>query len=824
MLARSSGNPAIAFASPATGGIIPGFTAWFSIPRRGRYILQGHGCNIPRGVRNDSRTYGSRRRRVLLAFLLLTTAAPAFGQDASRIRVKSVRYEGLSRVNEAYVQDIVGVRAGDDVPREALELAVRRLLRTGRFVSARYDVRQDPDGSHVTFVLGERSIVTAVLFEGNSRFTGGQLLETANIPVNEPIDWFQVQTAADTIETKYRGEGYGDVTVTADRAHFEETGELIFRIDEGVRVRIREIEFEGNTAFEDKTLKKELSSKTAFWFFRSGAFNADVAEADASAVQKFYRDRGYLDARASYRRELSDDGEDLRLVFTIEEGEPYSIRRITFEGNEAFSTEELREIMTSKEGEVIQQRKVDADMREIQSRYWALGHIYVTIRPERTFAEEPGLVDLKITINEGGQFRVGKVVVRGNAQTKDKVVRRALDLYPPDDLLDLNEAREAEQQLVESRIFSSARVIPIGEEEGRRDVVIDVKEAERQDNIVFGLGITSDNGAVGSLTLDLQNFDLFDYPRSFSEFRQFRSFLGGGQRFRVELQPGTQVSRFRVDFTEPYLMDKPLRFDFSGYLFDRGRDGYNEQRAGMIVSLGKRFERGPLHGWSGELALRVEGVSIDDRDLFAARDIREAEGSHVLTSLKGTLLRDRTDSRFLPTEGDRLRLSYEQFGVLGGDESFGKAQASYTWYKTLSVDRLERKRVLRLHGEGGAIVGDAPVYERFYAGGIGSMRGFAFRGVGPHEGIDDNNVGGDTLLLLSAEYSFPLVGENVRGHVFADTGTVDSGTYRGALGVGLRMTIDVLGPVPLEFNLAFPVSSESEDDEQAFSFIIGTLF
>ena len=332
---------------------------------------------------------------------------------------------------------------------------------------------------------------------------------------------------------------------------------------------------------------------------------------------------------------------------------------------------------------------------------------------------------------------------------------------------------------------------------------------------------TSNNGLVGTVVLDLQNFDIRDFPRDWKEFIKFRSFFGAGQRFRLEFQPGTDVNRFRIDFTEPYLFDKPVRLDTSLYLFDRDRDGYNERRAGASVSLGRRFERGWLHGWSGEVALGVGTVRVGDLDLFSAREIRDDEGSHLLTSVKTSLVRDRTDSRFIPTTGDRLRLSYEQFI---GDSTFGKAMVGYSWFKTVRTDLLERKSVLHLRGEGGIIVGDAPVFERFYAGGTGSIRGFDFRGVGPRSGLDDNNIGGDSLVLVGAEYSFPVYGENLRGHFFLDTGTVGSGVWRASVGAGVRLTIDVLGPMPLEFNLALPVSSDADDDEQVFSFLVGGLF
>ena len=524
------------------------------------------------------------------------------------------------------------------------------------------------------------------------------------------------------------------------------------------------------------------------------------------------------------RREPIGEAGDLRIVFTIVEGVRYVIEAIEFRGNTVFSTEELRDLMLSRVEDTVSRPQIDADARAVRSKYWEQGHIYASTRAIRVFSDRPGFVRIAIEVEEGDEYRVGRVVVRGNTRTNDKVVRRALNLYPPYDLFDLTEAKEAERRLLETRIFDSARVMPVGDEPGMRDVVIDVQEAERLGDFLFGFGVTSNSGLVGNVVLDLQNFDLFDWPRSASELVKFRSFFGGGQRFRLELQPGTDVSRFRMDFTEPYLFDKPIRFDVSSYFFERGRDGYAERRGGFGISIGKRFERGRLLNWSTELALQVEGVNINDVDLFAARDIHDTEGSHLMTSLKASMARDRTDSRFLPSTGDRFRIGYEQFGVLGGDHDFGKLTARYQWFKTIKTDVLERKSVLQLEAEGGVIIGDAPVFERFYAGGTGSIRGFKFRGVGPHEGIDDNNVGGDFLVLLGAEYSYPLFGENVRGHVFVDSGTAGSGMYRAAIGTGVRLTIQMLGPLPLEFNLAVPILSDGDDDEQFFSFLVGSLF
>ena len=408
------------------------------------------------------------------------------------------------------------------------------------------------------------------------------------------------------------------------------------------------------------------------------------------------------------------------------------------------------------------------------------------------------------------------------------MVRRALDLYAPTDLINLTKLREAEQRLRETQIFSFARITPVGGQPGVRDLVIDVEESERAGDFIFGIGVNSNSGAVGSIVLDLKNFDLFDWPRSFAEFIKLRSFRGAGQRLRIEAQPGTEFNRFRIDFSEPYFLDRPIRFGTGLYYFERDRQAYDERRVGGNVSFGKRLTKGWLKDWYAELALRVEEVTVDDVDLFAPRDAREVEGGNFLTSVKGTLVRDRTDSRFVPTTGDVFRLSWEQYGVLGGEHFFAKVIGSYTWHKTLLTDVKERKHVLSLRGDLGGVFGDSPTFERFYAGGIGSIRGFDFRSVSPRQGLRDDPVGGDFLALVKAEYTFPLYADAIRGVVFTDMGTVEESfgvnSWRASVGFGVRLMIEFFGPVPLEFDLAVPIAKDTDDEEQIFSFFIGATF
>ena len=448
-------------------------------------------------------------------------------------------------------------------------------------------------------------------------------------------------------------------------------------------------------------------------------------------------------------------------------------------------------------------------------------------REQMSLPEQPGYVVLNFEIEEGALIHIGHIAVRGNQNTKDKVARRELRFFPGE-VFNTTKIKEARQRLIETRLFEEATTItPVGDEPGVRDVLVEVREAQSTFFLV-GVGVTSDAGVLGNLTLENRNFDIGDWPRDFGELFTFRSFRGAGQTARLELEPGTELTRFRLQFHEPYLLDQPLSLGTSLYLFQRGRDAYTEQRMGTNVSFGRRFQEGPLAGWAGEVALRNEWIrifDIDDPRWARADEVLEASGTNYLISVKGTILRDRTDSRFFPTRGDRLRFSWEQ---ASGDFNFAKALASYTWHKTLRTDMFERKSVLSMHADTGYIFGDAPLFERFYAGGIGSMRGFDYRGVSPRGGFGDDRVGGDFMILTGAEYSFPVWGKTLRGVVFADMGTVEEDfeitEWRASLGVGARILVRFFGPVPLAFDFGVPIAKGGEDDTRIFSFSFGASF
>ncbi len=762
----------------------------------------------------------------MLGWLLL--AAAAGGQVPDQTIVGAVHFEGLARVSETFCRGQVVTTAGQPFSQTLLDEDVRRLKRSGKFLSVGTTTDLQAGQLSVTFVVVERPVIQSIEFLGNVKYSDTELLRDLDLAPGDPLSVFAVRQRLAELQQRYQDAGHADIRVSVDEAALRDEQRIVFTIEEGPRVRLREIAFEGNTRFPEGELRRKTTASTYLPLLRTGDFNPEAAERDAAGLQNFYRDRGFLDARTSYRTDNLGPAEDLRLVFMIEEGTQYHIGEIRFEDHAACSEAELQSAMQLQPGAVMRQDWLRADLETLRRRYGELGYLYATLQAVPDFTETPGEVRLTIRITEGRSYTINSIPIRGNQQTQDRVIRRELAFFPTE-LFDTSKVERSEKNLRSTGLFQLVTITPVGNDPEGRSALVDVVESDQTTNFIVGGGIGSNSGVAGTVSFEARNFDLFDWPVSWGEFFRGRSFRGAGQYFRTEFSPGSDVSSFRIDFREPYLLNRPVRLGTSLYLFERGREEYDEERLGGLVSLGKTLESGPLQDWSTEVAFRLEDVKIGDLEFWPAEDIRDAEGHNLIMSVQGRLVRNRTDQRFFPTEGDLLSLSYEQ---AFGDFTFGKAQASYKWYKTLRMDAQNRPGVLGLKGEAGYIVGDAPVFERFYAGGLGSLRGFEYRGVTPRDGPffdDDQRIGGDFELLAGAEYAFPLFSDTFRGVVFSDMGTIEEGfeltDWRASVGFGVRIFIEnFLGPIPIELNLALPIAKDGNDDTQVFSFAIGLTF
>ncbi len=400
-----------------------------------------------------------------------------------------------------------------------------------------------------------------------------------------------------------------------------------------------------------------------------------------------YAKKGYLDARVSYTLNYSEDKAKVEVHFIVLEGAQYHIGKITLTGNTVFSNSELLGD-TSKfgPGSVAEQDKIDLLQKRMEDAYGHEGYVYRVVETNSAFTDTPGIVNLNIIITEGKPYLVGRVIVRGNSNVQDRVIRRQLRVYP-DQTFDLVQVAKSVERLKAIGIFSDVKANPIaspGGPEGVRDLLVEAAEGQTG-KFSVGAGVSTNSGLVGQISLEQQNFDITDFPKSFDEFLRGQAFKGAGQYFQLLLEPGTEFQRYLVTFREPYLFDTPYSFSNDLYYFTRARETWDERRIGDIVTLGRRF--GDV--WALSTAFRAEEVTLSNaQDIFGdritqvdqpifgpggsvtyfndtAQQVLSELGDHFLTSIKPAIVRDTTDSKSFPTAGNRAALSVEQYGGHG---------------------------------------------------------------------------------------------------------------------------------------------------------------
>ena len=340
----------------------------------------------------------------------------------------------------------------------------------------------------------------------------------------------------------------------------------------------------------------------------------------------------------------------------------------------------------------------------------------------------------------------------------------------------------------------------------------------RTGRLMFGVGVNSDAGVVGNIVLSEQNFDILRPPTSWSDIANGTAFRGGGQKFKIEAMPGTQVSRYLVDWQDPYFMDSNFNLGVSGFYFTRYYRNWYENRLGGRVRLGRQLTK----QWSAAMALRLENVDVYNPSVPTPQILAESVGYNLLSTVRGSVMHDTRDAAFGSSSGHYFELGYEQaFGQYNFPRLEVEGRQYFTTYQRVDG---QGKHTLMLRGQASWSGNDTPIFERFFAGGFQTFRGFAFRGVSP---VQENvYTGGNFMVLGGAEYMLPVTAnEMVKVVGFTDFGTINDqvslSNFRLSVGGGLRITVPAMGPVPIALDLAVPLMKDATDIQQVFAFYIG---
>jgi len=676
---------------------------------------------------------------------------------------------------------------------------------------------------------GKKDVIKSIEFENNRKYKDKTLRKKLDFEVGDYLDPILAESGRRIIAEFYRKKGFPYVEVTLNRKKLPE-GQIIYTVFEGLRIQIKSVSFKGNQAIKTRDLRSTIKIKTRSWLLWPVYYTEEKIAADVEKLRTLYYERGFLNHRVAVQGTS-------HITFIIEEGPLYKVRNITLKGNTHYDNETLLAGLDLNTGETYYQRKAQAHEKRILKVYREDGYVDADARQQLRFVPETNVVDVEYKITEGRQFRIGKVEITGNEQVHDKVIRRILDEqdFSPGQLYNAHIAPkqgggQLERYVQMGTMSDEAAIRPAPPTEGapdRRDAIVNIKEG-MTGILNPGVAVGSDSGVIGQFIWEQRNFDIQDWPESFEEFITMRSFKGAGQSLRVALQPGTIMSYYSVTFTEPYFQDKPTSLDVVGSSFERWRESHDVKKTKLLVGFEKRLK----NRWRPSLGFRVEDVKIDNLDFDAPQEIIDVKGHNMLLGAKLGIGRDMRNDRYVPSEGYRFDVDYEQ---LTGDYDFGKIEGTVVGYGTLYEDLLERRTVLAVKLLAGTTVSDAPPFEKYYAGGTSTygIRGFEYRGVSTR-GLQTNvlnpvrkdPIGSDWIFLANTEITVPLIGENIGALFFLDSGTIDTGSYRASIGAGIEITIpQLLGTrVPMRFEFATPFMKDEEDERQVFSFYMGRLY
>jgi outer membrane protein insertion porin family len=752
--------------------------------------------------------------------------APAVEYRVGAVRVRGNAHTDSVRIIRTF-EVLPGTRYADD----AVRRGIRKLFALGLFSDVAVDKAAAGDRMDLIISVKERPRIGKLEFRGNVKRKSEDLEKKLILHVGEVYSPVAVQSQVDSLLKYYRDEGFPRITVEAASDTAADGGlELRFAIQEGEKVRITSVEFVGARAFSQKKLRKQLKTR-AKGFFGGGSVKDEEAVEDQEKLERFYHDHGYRDMRM-VARELKEtsDPRKLTLRVTVDEGRAYRMGTVRWSGNEVLTEAGLAPLWRVKPGERYDASKIEKVQGLAYAEYAEQGYLYVSVDPQET-VRDSDLVDVTFALGEGRPSTVRYVNISGNKITREKVIRRELELHEGD-RFKRSALMRTQGEL--SRLGLFEEVIPDFAPAESTDVDINIKIKEKQVGTASaGAGYTGTTGMTGFLELGHNNV------------------LGNGQSLALHLERGSRRSNYSLSFTEPWFHDSPTLLGVSAFDMSTELDLYKEQRRGGSARIGRPlpwpdYSRGSIGYSLEDVTISQFGSTLSGQDSIVLSGI--ATGKPVRTSsLLLDFSRNSTDNAFYPTRGTRLTWTSELAGgPFLGAVNFIKNRVEGRLYLPSFMKRLTtmaRARVGVL-GIWGGQDREVPPYERFRLGGgtvADPLRGYDDYMIVPEKfirtlttttrtvvSIDTTDPldpdttfstntyfskvrypGGRYMTLYSLEQQFPIVAP-LHGVVFFDAGNtwdqwreIQPFKLRTSVGIGFRMEIPMLGNIGFDYGWGF---------------------
>lgn len=753
--------------------------------------------------------------------MLLLSVTSAVAAD---IKVDAVQLQGTVRVDRKAVVAAIKAQPGT-VAEKTIEEDIRAIFALGHFDDVRAELETGDSGEKtLIYQVVERPLVRKIVFEGNEELNDSKLRPLLTIKVPDIYKPGKVRDSEDAIRKAYVEEGYYAVEITPEIDTNERNeSTLTFKVDEGAKVLVDEIHFEGNTVFDEGELEDFMQTQEKWflsWLTDRGTFQQDVLDVDVEIIKDAYFNQGYvqIDVKEPLVT-LTDDRKYLEIFIEVIEGDQYSVGDLDMSGDYDGEKDDLLAMTKLVTGEVFSRELLRESVMALNDHFGDLGYAYVNVAPLTRIDAEEKQVHLVYEVEQGIQVHVNHIRIHGNTKTRDKVIRREMKLAEGD-LFSISKIKRSRQRINNLGFFEEVDVTQDKlDDPGLIDLDVKVKEGPTG-NFTAGAGYSSVDGIIGQLSVSEKNF------------------LGRGLNLTLSGSFGESSTTYNVGITDPYFLDTNLTLGGDLYDTEREYNDYSKKARGGDVKLGF-----PTSEYSrAYFVYRYEKKEIFDIDPNASLTIREQEGESTLSSIYGSWTYDKTDFRLDPSSGYVGQVSAE-FAGIGGTEKFAKYITDYRHFWPLFWGT-----VFSVHGQLGYVqeVGSEPIPidERFYLGGIRTLRGFKGRTVGPRIANDSTVVdpltgevtkvttyeyiGGVKQAFGNVEFTFPLVEEaKLKGVLFYDIGNAwgeDEDMFssrRHSAGGGIRW-LSPMGPLRLEWGY----NLDPRDDEKRvrFEFSIGRFY
>ncbi|MDB5038698.1 MAG: outer membrane protein assembly factor YaeT precursor [Bacteriovoracaceae bacterium] len=753
--------------------------------------------------------------------------------------ISEIEIQGNERLSREAVLQYVNSKPGQELNRLKIRDDLKALYNTGLFKDIQIDVEKAPKGPKVIIKVKEKDYIQEIRFKGNKEISKDDLEKGVALKIPFLWDDALVKSSIEKVRKLYRDKSFYLVTLRTEILTENKKKVLQFEIDEGEKVEVKKVYFQGNKVFSDETLKDAMITKEGgFWSSLSGSGRFDeslLTQVDARRIQLQYWKNGYAFAKVDTPTiTFTPDRRQVFVSYHIEEGDKYDVGNITFSGDLDFipDPEVFKETLASRKGAVWNYLKIQDDLTKVQDLYGDHGYAYTNVSPDWKISEtNPKVLDIEFRIDKGSIVYFGSIDVQGNAETYDRIVRRELE-FKEGELYNGTRFKSSKENLEKLGYFTTVKFIQKDIlAENRMDITIEVEEKQ-----------------TGTLTLgaSFSSFDRFGLQGSVSKTNLF------GQGYDVSLSALFSSKRqlFNAMFRNPRVMDTKYSLTIQGFNTEYSSiDETRVKERGGSLTVGYPFTK----KWSIAGTYGIQSVDINIQDIIKSL---YPDSFGLQSSLGVSLTRDTLNAREmnLPSKGTLNQISATAASkILGSDMSFWKT--SFVSKKYIQVFDEDSPFLagsvlslgLRLDYLRGMEGRSTPFNERFIPGGIYSIRGHLYRSLGPSiyapfnitgrrdddselgvTGSRQLRLGGNKQAIFNMEYLFDIFKEaKIKGVLFFDAGnTFPESNFRwrdirASTGFGFRW-FSPLGP--LRFEWGIPLDRKTDEDSILFDFSIGAPF